>query len=152
MAWDATIDPAPIAITTKTLPSGDANPMVSIRGTMMEAVVIIATVLAPMLSLKIQAMMNGTKIPRPVDERPWIDAWIGRALRIWPKAPPAPVMARIAALSVIDKRSHHNSFTMKPLVELSSKTPRSLREEPIIFSHSAMLSESRGDIIRHSMG
>ena len=67
----------------------------------MDAVVIIATVLAPILSLKIHAMMNGTKIPKPVVERPWIEAWIGRALRICPKAPPAPVMARIAALSVI---------------------------------------------------
>ena len=91
----------------------------------MDAVVIIATVLAPILSLKIHAMMNGTKIPKPVVERPWIEAWIGRALRICPKAPPAPVMARIAALSVIpaDTQERVFFFSCFGIIPIARNTP-----------------------------
>ena len=70
-------------------------------------------------------MINGTKIPKPVVERPWIDAWIGRALRIWPKAPPAPVMARIAALSVIpaDTQERVFFFSDTGIIPIARNTP-----------------------------
>lgn len=74
--------------------------MVSIRGAIIPAVVIIATVEAPMASFRMEAMMKGIRMPMPVLTRPPTESAMGRSFRMAPKEPPAPVMARMAALSV----------------------------------------------------
>ena len=104
------MEPAPMANTTRTRARGEVYPMLSMRGAIMLAVVIMATVDAPMASFRIMAMMKGMSTPRPEETRPPTESAIGRSLRMAPKEPPAPVMARMAAESVTPWVTHLRVF------------------------------------------
>ena len=59
------MDPAPIAIMTRTFANGEVNPSAVIIGAIIAEVVIIATVEAPIAVFNSAAMMNGRNTPTP---------------------------------------------------------------------------------------
>lgn len=59
------MDPAPIAIMTRTFANGEVNPSAGIIGAIIAEVVIIATVEAPIAVFNSAAMMNGRNTPTP---------------------------------------------------------------------------------------
>ena len=63
LAWDATIDPAPMDRTTSALAIPSSKPNGSINGTINEAVVISATVDDPWAIRMVVEMMKGSRIP-----------------------------------------------------------------------------------------
>ena len=90
------MEPAPIAIITRTFAIGDVKPSAGIIGAIIADVVIIATVEAPMAVFSSAAIINGRNTPTPRPKREVLSASaIGSFCRIAPKEPPAPVIARI---------------------------------------------------------
>ena len=77
----------------------------------MPAVVIIATVDAPMAIFRMAAMMKGMSTPMPVLVRLPTESAMGRHFRIAPKEPPAQVMARMPAESVTPWVTHFRVFS-----------------------------------------
>ena len=92
----------------------------------MPAVVIMATVEAPIASFRIMAMINGIRIPIPVFTSPPTESAIGSSFKMAPKEPPAPVIARIAAESVTPWVTHFSvfSFSLDGIRLVARNTPK----------------------------
>ena len=98
LACDTTIEPAPIAMTV----SEGSRPRVASMGASMLAVVTMATVEEPWAVLRAAEMRKGRNIPRFKPPKfVSMKSTIGPPLMIWPKDPPAAVMTRILAESLI---------------------------------------------------
>ena len=100
-ACEKTMDPAPIMSATNTLSISDWNPSEPINGSMMDDVVIIATVDDPCAVFIAAASRNGSQILILIllSTDPSIPA-IPESCNTFPNIPPAPVIRMMDAVSL----------------------------------------------------
>lgn len=101
LAWETINEPDPIAITTIALSISLVNPNTGIKETIIDAVVIKATVEEPWADFNAAARIKGSQIPigKSDNDSPMIVAR-SEFCKTFPKMPPAPVIKMMVAESV----------------------------------------------------